>query len=56
MLMSKCELLCGDPVIVFGWIKADIKRIKYAMPAALYAIDDRIDAEAALRILLSGRN
>ena len=56
MLMSKCELMCGYPVIVFGWIKADVKRIKYAMPAALHAIDDRIDAEAALRILLSGRN
>ena len=56
MLLSKCELMCGDPVIVFGWIKADIKRIKYAMPAALYAIDDRSAVEAALRISLNGRN
>ena len=56
MLIGKCEILRGDPAVVFGGIKADSKRITYIMPVALYAIDDRSAVEAALRISLNGRN
>jgi hypothetical protein len=58
MLMSKYELLRSDPSIEFGTIKnrSQIKRITFLTPVLLYAIDERMAVEAAVRISLNGRN
>ena len=56
MLIGKYEMLRGDPALIFGEIKGEIKRISYLMPVLLYSFEQRTAVEVALRFSLNGRN